>query len=104
MNPTALCRLAGFFSAGKSDLACEIGLTRTPSVGAESMTTPAEPRPRASSSWVRVPPKEWPMMIGGTPSTVSMAAWRWSSVSGTVSSAMTCGFSRSASTSISKPG
>ena len=65
MNPTALCRLAGFFSAGKSDLACEIGLTRTPSVGAESMATPADPRPRASSSWVRVPPKEWPMMIGG---------------------------------------
>ena len=39
-----------------------------PSVGAESMTTPAEPRPRASSSWVSVPPNEWPMMIGGSSS------------------------------------
>ena len=44
------------------------------------------------------------MMIGGTPSTDRMAASRWSSVSGTVRLAMTSGFSRSASTSISKPG
>ena len=51
-----------------------------------------------------MPPKEWPMMIGGTPATDRIAASRWSSVSGTVSSAMTCGFSRSASTSISNPG
>ena len=103
MNPTALCRLAGFFSAGNSDLAWDSGLTRTPSVGAESTTTPAEPRPRASSSWVRVPPKEWPMMIGGV-STVSITPARWSTVSGTVRFAMMSGFSRSASTSISKPG
>ena len=103
MKPTALCRLAGFFSAGNSDLAWEIGFTRTPSVGAESMTTPADPSPRARSSCVRVPPNECPMMIGGVP-TPSTTEARWSTVSGTVRSAMTCGFSRSASTSMSNPG
>ena len=33
MKPTALCRLAGLFRIGNSDLICDGGLTRTPSVG-----------------------------------------------------------------------
>ena len=103
MKPTALWMFAGFFSAGNNDFTCDSGLTRTPSVGAESTTTAAAPSPRASSSWVNVPPKECPMMIGGT-STDSMTPARWSTVSGTVSFAMISGFARSSSTSISKPG
>jgi hypothetical protein len=43
------------------------------------------------------------MMIGGT-ATCSIAAARWSTVSGTVSSEMISGLARRASTSISKPG
>ncbi|MCK0516575.1 hypothetical protein MVA47_04990 [Williamsia sp. DF01-3] len=50
-----------------------------------------------------IPPKEWPMMMGGT-GRFSMMPARWLTVSGTVSLAMTSGFWRSASTSISKPG
>lgn len=103
MNPTARCRFAGFFNAGNYDFTCDSGFTRTPSVGAESTTTAAAPSPRASSSWVSVPPNEWPMMIGGI-STVSMTLARWSTVSGTVRLAMMSGFFRSSSTSISKPG
>jgi hypothetical protein len=52
---------------------------------------------------VRVPPNEWPMMIGGA-SRASTTPARWSTVSGTVRPAMTAGSARSASTSISKPG
>jgi hypothetical protein len=95
--------LAGFFSAGKSDFTCESGFTRTPSVGAESTTTADAPSPRARSSCVSVPPNECPMMIGGFGS-ASICAAMWSTVSGTVRFAMISGFSRSASTSISKPG
>ena len=51
-----------------------------------------------------VPPIIMGHSFGGTPSTDRMAASRWSSVSGTVRLAMTSGFSRNASTSISKPG
>ena len=47
--------------------------------------------------------KEWPMMIGGLSSPPIMAV-TWSMIAGTVWLAMTSGFSRSASTSISKPG
>ena len=50
-----------------------------------------------------MPPKEWPMMIGGD-SSASISPARWSTVSGTVRSAMIWGFSLSASTSMSKPG
>ena len=103
MKPTALCRLAGFLRIGNSDLICDGGLTRTPSVGAESITTPAAPQPRSSSSWVSVPPKEWPIRIGGCSSSLITPA-RCATVCGTVSSAMTDGSSRSASTSTSKPG
>ena len=43
------------------------------------------------------------MMIGGV-SRLSITPARWSTVSGTVRFAMTSGFSRRASTSMSKPG
>jgi len=52
---------------------------------------------------VKVPPNEWPMMIGGR-SRLSITSLRWSSVAGTEASAMISGFSRNASTSISNPG
>ena len=78
-------------------------MTRTPSVGAESMTTPAAPRPRASSIWVRAPPKEWPMMIGGFSTDVTTET-RWSMVAVMSASAIGWGSARSASTSTSKPG
>jgi hypothetical protein len=41
VNPTALWRLAGFFRTGKSERIWAIGVTLTPSAGAESITTPA---------------------------------------------------------------
>ena len=103
MNPTALCRLAGLLRIGKSDLICESGLTCTPSVGAESITTPAAPQPWSRRICVSVPPKEWPMMIGGRSSSVITSA-RWDTVCGTVSVAITEGSSRRASTSTSNPG
>jgi hypothetical protein len=68
VKATALWMLAGFFSAGNKDRTCDSGVTLTPSVGAESMTTPAEPRPRARRSWIMMPPNEWPMMNGGVSS------------------------------------
>jgi hypothetical protein len=43
VKPTALWRLAGFFRIAKRDLIWEMGLTLTPSAGAESMATPAAP-------------------------------------------------------------
>jgi hypothetical protein len=95
--------LAGFLRTGNRDLICDGGFTRTPSGGAESITTAAAPNPRLTKSWVKVPPKEWPMMIGGR-SKLSTTSLRWSSVAGTDASAMTSGLSRNASTSISNPG
>ena len=50
-----------------------------------------------------MPPNEWPMMIGGWSSSETMLPM-CETISGTVCSAITDGFSRSASTSISKPG
>jgi hypothetical protein len=43
VNPTALCRLAGFFSTGNVDFSWDSGIVVTPSVGAEFMATPALP-------------------------------------------------------------
>ncbi len=58
VSGTALCRLAGLFSTGKVDLTWESGTTRTPSVGAEFIATPAAPNPWSSRIWVNAPPAE----------------------------------------------
>ena len=103
MNPTALCRLAGFLSTGNVDLICESGTTLTPSVGAELSATPAAPKPWSSRICVNAPPAEWPMMIGGV-SSAPMTASRCSMIAGTVSASIGVGSALSASTSTSKPG
>ena len=103
VRPTALCRLAGFFNTGNVDFTWDSGTTRTPSVGAELSATPDAPWPWSSRIWVNAPPAEWPMMIGGrSSSAISFSILAM--IAGTVTSAMICGFSRSASTSTSKPG
>ena len=103
VSPTALCRLAGVLSTGNVDFTCDSGTTLTPSVGAEFSATPAAPRPWSSRIWVKAPPAECPMMIGGV-SSPRMTVSIFSMIAGTVTSMMICGFSRSASTSTSKPG
>ena len=40
VQPTALCRLAGFLSTGKDAFTCDSGTRFTPSVGAELIATP----------------------------------------------------------------
>src|SRR6185503_17997454 len=42
------------------------GKTRIPLGGTESIATPATPKPLSMSSWAMRPPKECPMMIGGS--------------------------------------
>jgi hypothetical protein len=59
-------------STGKVDFTCDSGTTRTPSVGAEFIATPAAPKPWSSRIWVKAPPAEWPMMIGGVASSRMM--------------------------------
>ena len=103
MKPTALCRLAGFFSTGKAALTCDSGTTFTPSVGAELIATPAAPKPRSSMSWTNAPPAEWPIRIGGESSS-PITCDRCSMIPGTVSASIGEGSALSASTSTSKPG
>ncbi|XBV22048.1 hypothetical protein ABN611_26210 [Kribbella sp. HUAS MG21] len=82
---------------------CDNGTTRTPSVGAEFIATPAAPKPWSSRIWVNAPPAEWPMMIGGWSSSRTTAS-RCSTMAGTVTARIGCGSAFSASTSTSKPG
>ncbi|MEC3981252.1 hypothetical protein [Amycolatopsis sp. H20-H5] len=50
---------------GLAERRADSGRRSTPFTGPESTPTPAAPSPRSSSSWTKVPPNEWPMMIGG---------------------------------------
>jgi hypothetical protein len=99
----ALCRFAGERSTGSVDFTCEYGTTWTPSVGAELSATAQAPKPWSSRIWVKAPPAEWPMMIGGFGSG-RMTASRCSMMAGTVSAVMMSGLALRASTSTSKPG
>jgi len=58
--------LAGFASTLASDLSTVGCQARIPLGGAESMATPAEPRPLASRIWTNSPPNEWPTKAGGS--------------------------------------
>ena len=67
----------------------------TPSVGAESIVTPAAPKPWSSRIWVNTPPAEWPMMIGGDSSSPTIPSRR-SMIAGTVRRSIGVGGRRSA--------
>jgi hypothetical protein len=103
VKPTALWRLAGFLSTGNVAFTCESGTTLTPSVGAELIATPAAPKPWSSRIWVKTPPAEWPIRIGGCSSAPTTFS-RCSMICGTVTASIGVGSALSASTSTSNPG
>lgn len=90
VSPTARCRLAGFFRTGKSDRTWDSGTVRTPSAGAEFMTTPAAPSPRSRSAWVKTPPVECPIRISARSSPM-ISFSRLERISGTVAASIASG-------------
>ena len=62
---TAALYVDGCPRTPKPDLIVDGFRAITPEGWPGQMPTPAAPRPRESRIWVKRPPKEWPIMIGG---------------------------------------
>ena len=95
--------VAGLCSTGNTDRSTDRVMAPTPSVGTDAIAMPAAPKPRSSRIWTSVPPKPWPISVGGLGSS-EMTRSRCSTVSGTVTASIGEGSSRRASTSPSRPG